>query len=77
MSAPQLCVVAGERPRDRKSKTTQPAAQNALAKRWRQDTPASDVARGARDVIPLMEGWVRVLEKQAGILPDRRAALIR
>jgi hypothetical protein len=69
MAFRHFSVVAGARPRDKKAKGAQPAPQDAIAKRWRQDAGARDSSRQDSDVIPLMEGWVRVLEKQAGSYP--------
>ena len=63
MAEPQLVVVAGSLPRGAKPKTSRP--QDALAKRWR--TPPDDVANNKpQDVIPLLDGWIRRLEREAG-----------
>ena len=58
-----LSVVAGALTR-KKPKTNQ--TQDALAKRWRPLDPPKDAARDPQDVIPLIDGWIRVIERQAG-----------
>jgi len=70
MSARPFAVVAGARPRGRKSKAEQPVPQSELAKRWRQEGVATETTRADQDVIPLLDGWVRVLEKRAGSYPS-------
>jgi hypothetical protein len=62
MEEPQLVVVAGTLPRGTKPKVTRP--QEALAKRWRNSTEAAAPQR--QDVIPLLDGWIRRLEREAG-----------
>ena len=60
MAEPQLVVVAGALPRGAKPKVTR--SQDALAKRWRN---SADVATTERqDVIPLLDGWIRRLERE-------------
>ena len=62
MAEPQLVVVAGALPRNAKPKVPRP--QDAIAKRWRN---SADVAVPERqDVIPLLDGWIRRLEREAG-----------
>ena len=60
MAEPQLVVVAGALPRGAKPKI----AQDALAKRWRNTESAATPER--QDVIPLLDGWIRRLEREAG-----------
>ena len=67
MAEPQLVVVAGSLPRGAKPKVTRP--QDALAKRWR--TGAESSATPERpDVIPLLDGWIRRLERETGEEPS-------
>ena len=63
MAEPQLVVVAGALPRNAKPKVSRP--QDALAKRWRQD-PENVANNKPQDVIPLLDGWIRRLEREAG-----------
>jgi hypothetical protein len=61
-----MSVVSGGQSRKRKAKES--PSQNNLANRWRQGEsapPQREAARG--DVIPLLDGWVRRLERQAGL----------
>ena len=62
MAEPQLVVVAGALPRGAKPKVTR--SQDALAKRWRSS--AETAAPEKQDVIPLLDGWIRRLEREAG-----------
>jgi hypothetical protein len=68
MSEPELSIVAGALAGTLKPKVTQ--MQDAIAKRWRMsglmapEKPNSDNP----DVIPLLAGWIRRLEREAG--PD-------
>ena len=67
MAEPQLEVVAGSLPRSAKPKVIRP--QDALAKRWR--TAPEDVANNKpQDVIPLLDGWIRRIEREAGGEPS-------
>jgi hypothetical protein len=64
MSDRELSVVAGSLTRRQKPKVA--PVQDSIAKRWR----AAESSRANRppagsDVIPLLDGWVRVLEKEA------------
>jgi hypothetical protein len=62
MSDRELIVVAGALARSLKPKVA--PAQDALAKRWR--TPAGGVSAqpgDIKDVISLLDGWVKVLER--------------
>ena len=58
-----LSVVAGALARGKKAKAA--LSQDAIAKRWRQIL-AQETAREKQDVIPLLDGWIRRLERQAG-----------
>jgi hypothetical protein len=68
MSERDLVVILGALSRTRKARTTQ--LQDSLAKRWRMDgVPARMADPGVtelRDVIPLLDGWIRRLEREAG-----------
>ena len=63
MAEPQLVVVAGSLPRGAKSKVAPP--QDALARRWRHN-PENVANDKPQDVIPLLDGWIRRLEREAG-----------
>ena len=66
MSAPELSIVAGALARAMKPKGANP--QDALARRWRG--VAKEEQRSASpDVIPLLDGWIRRLEREAGQEP--------
>jgi hypothetical protein len=67
MSSPELSVVSGTLPRNRQPKTT--PAQDALAKRWRLGGLAEPEPIPHKDVIPLLDGWIRLLEREAGSAP--------
>jgi hypothetical protein len=54
--------------RNQKPKVTQ--VQDAIAKRWRLGAPAQQEATESPDVIPLLDGWVRRLEREAGAEPE-------
>jgi hypothetical protein len=70
MPVPELSVVAGALARGQKPKNSQ--AQDAIAKRWRLGAAAPiEEAPENQDVIPLLEGWIRRLEREAG--PDPAA----
>jgi len=63
-----LTVVAGALSRGQKPKGTQ--AQDAIAKRWRLGSAAvAAPATETPDVIPLLDGWIRRLEREAGASP--------
>jgi hypothetical protein len=67
MSDRELSIVAGALSRHQKPKATQ--QQDAIAKRWRISAPcapAADQPAGNSDVISLLDGWIRRLEKEAG-----------
>lgn len=64
MSSPELSIVVGALARALKQKGSQP--QNAIAKRWRGPTAKPQQADASPDVIPLMDGWIRRLEREAG-----------
>ena len=65
MARRKLTVVAGDLSRKAKSKGT--PAQNELANRWREMGPIAPKAPETGDVIPILDGWVRKLERQAGL----------
>jgi hypothetical protein len=67
MSSPELSVVSGTLPRTRQPKTS--PAQDALAKRWRMGGLAEPQPIHHKDVIPLLDGWIRRLEREAGSAP--------
>jgi hypothetical protein len=64
MSERELNVVAGALARAAKPKAAQ--LQDALAKRWRAPSIESDPNPSRQDVIPLLAGWIRRLEREAG-----------
>jgi hypothetical protein len=66
MAEPQLVVVAGALPRGARPKVTRP--QDALAKRWRNGAESPTPER--QDVIPLLDGWIRRLERETGEEPS-------
>jgi hypothetical protein len=66
-----LTVIAGALSRGQKPKGTQ--AQDAIAKRWRLGSAAvaeSTTDTPTPDVIPLLDGWIRRLEREAGSSPE-------
>jgi hypothetical protein len=63
MAEPQLVVVAGALPRGAKVNLNR--AQEAIAKRWRHSGGNRPVPE-RQDVIPLLDGWIRRLEREAG-----------
>ncbi|HEX7938356.1 MAG TPA: hypothetical protein VF483_05140 [Gemmatimonadaceae bacterium] len=65
MARRKLSVVAGDQSRSRKPKAAPPP--NELANRWRELGPTEAKAQDAGDVIPILDGWVRRLERQAGL----------
>jgi hypothetical protein len=71
MPNPPLTVIAGALARGQKPKGTQ--AQDALAKRWRLGAASMPGPEQTPDVIPLLDGWIRRLEREAG--PDPAAEL--
>ena len=65
MARRKLTVVRGERS-SRKPKPT--PAQVELAARWRMGGIASEPRKPLEgDVIPLLDGWIRRLEREAGL----------
>ena len=66
MSDPELFVIAGALARSLKPKVAQ--AQDEIAKRWRAGAAAPDQSSRLPDVVPLLDGWIRRLEREAG--PD-------
>jgi hypothetical protein len=68
MADPKLEVIAGSLPRRSSGKTA--SVREAMAKRWRSDGLFTSVPRlhavETRDVIPLLDGWIRRLEREAG-----------
>ena len=67
MSERELNVVAGALGRGSKPKAAQ--LPDALAKRWRAPSVESDPNPSRQDVIPLLAGWIRRLEREAGAEP--------
>jgi hypothetical protein len=63
MAERQLVVVAGSLSRGTKPKVTRP--QDAIAKRWRNSADSAAPSE-RQDVIPLLDGWIRRLEREAG-----------
>ena len=60
-----LTVIAGTLARGAKPKGTQ--AQDAIAKRWRAGAAGVvEPTTETPDVIPLLDGWIRRLEREAG-----------
>jgi hypothetical protein len=72
MAKRRLSVVAGTLSRSVKPKGGQ--AQDALAKRWRTCLPPAPPPAELPDVIPLMDAWIRRLEREAasGTSPQAR-----
>jgi hypothetical protein len=69
MTERPLVVIAGALSRKRKAKAAQ--LPDGIAKRWRLEAgqlPRSEPLE-SRDVIPLLDGWIRRLEREAG--PDQ------
>jgi hypothetical protein len=68
MAERDLVVILGALSRTRKAKSAQ--LQDALAKRWRFSGLLGSVTDAdppqSRDVIPLLDGWIRRLEREAG-----------
>lgn len=70
MSERDLVVIMGALSRTRKAKAAQ--LQDALAKRWRMaadgllEPLTAPRPAEPRDVIPLLDGWIRRLEREAG-----------
>jgi hypothetical protein len=67
MHNPPLTVIAGALARGQKPKTSQ--AQDAIAKRWRMGGISTPEPSEPSDVIPLLDGWIRRLEREAGTDP--------
>ena len=65
MAKRRLSVVTGALSRSLKPKSAQ-AAQDALAKRWRVSHPDTSQTPELPDIIPLMDAWIRRLEREAG-----------
>ncbi len=65
MARRNLTVVSGGLSRKSKPKAT--PAPNELANRWREVGPAAARAPEKSDVIPLLDGWIRRIERQAGV----------
>jgi hypothetical protein len=72
MSKHRLEIVAGDLPRGTRRKQT--SLEDAILKRWRKDAQtAHEAAPDAdRDVIPLLDGWLRRLERQSSSPTDER-----
>jgi len=70
MARRKLTVVSGGLSGKAKPKAT--PAQSKLAERWRLGDVIPDAAPKTPetgDVIPLLDGWIRRLERQAGLDP--------
>jgi hypothetical protein len=70
MAARKLSVVAGALSSKRMAKAEQP--QNDLARRWRSgdlEPPERPTEKHAGDVVPLLDGWIRHLEREVGLDP--------
>jgi hypothetical protein len=67
MHNPPLTVIAGALARGQKPKNTQ--AQDAIARRWRMGGVGAPESIKSADVIPLLDGWIRRLEREAGTDP--------
>ena len=70
MAERKLSVVAGDLSRKRKPREELP--QSEIAKRWRTgefEVPGTAREKHAGDVIPLLDGWIRRLERQVGLDP--------
>jgi hypothetical protein len=67
MARRKLTVVAGGLSRKSKPKAT--PAPNELANRWRELGTAAPRTPEKGDVIPLLDGWIRRIERQAGVDP--------
>ena len=65
MARRKLTVVSGGLSRNRKPKAT--PTPNELANRWRDIVSATPKTPESGDVIPILDGWVRKLERQAGL----------
>lgn len=66
MAGKQLSIVHGDLAQTRRRR--QASGPEELARRWRaggQESGASPPPTG--DVIPLLDGWIRRLERQAGL----------
>jgi hypothetical protein len=63
MDAPELSVVAGALAGTLRPRCA--AVRDAMAKRWRS-AACAETEGEIRDVIPLLDGWIRRLERQAG-----------
>ena len=66
MTNPPLTVIAGALARGQKPKLS--PVQDAIAKRWRMGAATLPEPAQTPDVIPLLDGWIRRLERDAG--PD-------
>lgn len=64
MAEPELVVVAGSLARNAKPRVTR--AQDAIAKRWRMGAASEPEVERSKDVISLLDGWIRRLEREAG-----------
>lgn len=67
MARRKLTVVAGAL--SRKHRPNVPPARSELASRWREVGPLEPRVTEQGDVIPLLDGWIRRLERQAGLDP--------
>ena len=65
MARRKLSVVSGGLSRNRQPKAL--PAPSDLANRWREIGGTEPKAQETGDVIPLLDGWIRRLERQAGL----------
>jgi hypothetical protein len=67
MARRKLTVVSGGLSGKRKPKAA--PSPNELANRWRDIVQSAPRAPEKGDVIPLLDGWIRRIERQAGVDP--------
>jgi hypothetical protein len=67
-----LSVIAGALRGAERRKKHRAHTEDALAKRWRL-LPDVEAPEQQSDVIPLLDGWIRRLERQAGDDPAVRS----
>ena len=72
MSKHRLEIIAGEQPRGTRRK--QVSLEDAMLKRWRKDAQTTRQATPDvdPDVIPLLDGWLRRIERQSSSPIDTR-----
>lgn len=70
MKQPELVVIPGSLSKALKPKAT---LEEVLARRWRAAEARTARPIEEMDVIPLLAGWIRRLERQAGPAPETEA----